>query len=792
MSSVRRIARIRLRRHRGSTALIMLLIAMIAGTTLIALDGAARTGTALDRLAAHTRPGNGFVMTDGLTGDQIARIQSSEDVDSSALLATLAVGPALSPDAYLPFVSATDDRFGREIERSRIVRGRAARPENPFDVVLGEQRAKLLHVDVGSDLPMYSFSAAQVQKARATSRDLGKPAGPKFTLHVVGIERGPRQINSDSQINELTALTPAFWQHFRRQVGSYGSFLVLRVEPAHIARFTKRVKAMPGMADAELVFGSPQRVQDALDVAGRALLLFAFLAGAAGLVVLALVFVRRMSLDADEDATLAALGLTRGERRRIAALEGFVAVGVGSIGAVVVAVVGSRFMPFGLARRVDPAAGFSFDGALLGLGFLAVVAGGCAIVVAAAWHEIGRDRVAETRRSFASRLAQVTSAPLTIAAGLRLGFDRGEGTRAIPVGTTVLAATLAVAGSCCALLYGASLQRMIDQPTARGWTWDVTVGGGDMSRILPDADARDVVEARIATIAIDDRPVEGRSLKVVRGTAPDTIVAGRAPIADDEVALGAETMRAAHVHIGDKVRVVGPSSAADLHIVGQAVFAGVSDDPHLADGALMTAPGLSRVYADLPDDSPGASADQSFKSFLVTFRDGVDRSVAARNLEVRVRHNDPGADVARATTPDELRRLRDVRALPIALAVFVGLLAVIGMAYTLRTTVTRRRTDIAVYKTMGMTRRSVFSLLLVQATTTAIIGILLGIPIGLLAARAVWKVEAAKLGTATVVVAPIAALVLLYAFALFLANLVAMMPAVSAARTRPALIMRSE
>ena len=82
-------------------------------------------------------------------------------------------------------------------------------------------------------------------------------------------------------------------------------------------------------------------MQDALDVAGRALLLFALLAGAAGLVVLALVFVRRMSLDADEDATLAALGLTRGERRRIAALEGVVAVGAGAVGAVVVALVGS-------------------------------------------------------------------------------------------------------------------------------------------------------------------------------------------------------------------------------------------------------------------------------------------------------------------------------------------------------------------------------------------------------------------------------------------------------------------
>ena len=135
-------------------------------------------------------------------------------------------------------------------------------------------------------------------------------------------------------------------------------------------------------------------------------------------------------------------------------------------------------MPFGLARRVDPASGFSVDGAVLALGFLAVVVAGCALVAVTAWHEIGRDARGWKRGArFASRIAGVASAPLTVAAGLRLGFDRGEGTRAIPVGTTLLAATLAVAGSCCALLYGASLQRMIDQPAARGWKWDVTVGG---------------------------------------------------------------------------------------------------------------------------------------------------------------------------------------------------------------------------------------------------------------------------------------------------------------------------
>src|SRR5262249_2131404 len=227
--------------------------------------------------------------------------------------------------------------------------------------------------------------------------------------------------------------------------------------------------------------------------------------------------------------------------------------------------------------------------------------------------------------------------PLVIAAGLRLGFVRGGGKRAVPVGTAIVAAIVAVAGSSAALLYGASLQRMIDTPPARGWTVDVVARDPRSGRTLTaDPEVRAVSQVRIATIAINARPVEVRGVKTLRGTDPQLVIRGRAPASDGEVALGAQTMQAMHVGLGETVHAVGPTGSRDLRVVGQALFAGVSDDPQLADGALVTESGLSRIYPDLRDDAPDAANDQSFTSYLVTFRDDVDKTAAAHALETQL------------------------------------------------------------------------------------------------------------------------------------------------------------
>ena len=78
------------------------------------------------------------------------------------------------------------------------------------------------------------------------------------------------------------------------------------------------------------------------------------------------------------------------------------------------------------------------------------------------------------------------------------------------------------------------------------------------------------------------------------------------------------------------------------------------------------------------------------------------------------------------------------------------------------------------------------------AAALALVGLGLGIPFGLALGNVVWRTVAEDGGIATVVSVPVAALVLMVPAALLAVVLVAFLPARSAARTIPAVALRSD
>ena len=79
-----------------------------------------------------------------------------------------------------------------------------------------------------------------------------------------------------------------------------------------------------------------------------------------------------------------------------------------------------------------------------------------------------------------------------------------------------------------------------------------------------------------------------------------------------------------------------------------------------------------------------------------------------------------------------------------------------------------------------------------QATTVVVVGLVVGIPLGLVAGRFVWGLLADQLGVSGDPTWPVLGIVLLVPSALLLVNLVAALPARRAARTLPAVVLRSE
>ncbi|HEV3066871.1 MAG TPA: FtsX-like permease family protein, partial [Streptosporangiaceae bacterium] len=143
-------------------------------------------------------------------------------------------------------------------------------------------------------------------------------------------------------------------------------------------------------------------------------------------------------------------------------------------------------------------------------------------------------------------------------------------------------------------------------------------------------------------------------------------------------------------------------------------------------------------------------------------------------------------------SPLPTAELEDVSVLPLALGVFLALLATGAVGHALVIAVRRRRHELAVLRTLGLTSGQSRLVVVTQASVLAVIGLALGIPLGLAVGRAVWRLVANF--TPLAYHSPLAVwpLVLIVPVTLLAANLLAAWPGHRAARLRPARILRGE
>jgi ABC-type antimicrobial peptide transport system permease subunit len=93
-------------------------------------------------------------------------------------------------------------------------------------------------------------------------------------------------------------------------------------------------------------------------------------------------------------------------------------------------------------------------------------------------------------------------------------------------------------------------------------------------------------------------------------------------------------------------------------------------------------------------------------------------------------------------------------------------------------------------KVLGFVRRQVRSAICWQSTTIAVIGVVFGVPLGLVIGKTVWRDFAASLGAVPLAVVPALSVVLLATAIIVGAILLALVPANLAARILPAEALR--
>jgi hypothetical protein len=264
---------------------------------------------------------------------------------------------------------------------------------------------------------------------------------------------------------------------------------------------------------------------------------------------------------------------------------------------------------------------------------------------------------------------------------------------------------------------------------------------------------------------------------------------GRAPRGTDEIALGAGSLREAHVHVGDLVTVAldqaGPSPptirprVVGVAVIPPAPFAVTGP----AEGAIIPAEAFLRLN---PEAAAGIRSGTL--PFLVKFRPDVNAQVGLRELQDRV----PAGVQFYPTARGDQATLGRIAEVPLLLALILAAIAIGTLAQTLVTSVRARRRDLAILKTLGFSRGQIRWAVAWQASTMAAIALVIGLPIGIAAGRWVWRFLADGMGVLPVPVVNALAILVGVPATIVLANLIAAVPAGAAAKTRPAIVLRSE
>jgi hypothetical protein len=490
--------------------------------------------------------------------------------------------------------------------------------------------------------------------------------------------------------------------------------------------------------------------------------------------------VRQVRSEDEERAALAGLGATR----RILVADAFGPVALAAMLGIGAALLGaylaSELMPIGFARRIDPHRGRELDRTAFLLGTLLCIA----IVGAATAAAVRLSRRVVATRSSRVLPAVVSSASPSAVVGLRHASSPGRGARAVPIRSAFAGVAAATAGIIGVLGFSAGLAHLIDTPALYGWTFDlIDIPNQYSARVVADPGIAAVaaVDAGVP-LRVNGRPAIGAVIAPIKGEIHPAIVTGRSPATIDEVALGADTLHAAHASIGDTVTIEGSKRKRTMRVVGQGVFPTPADAYPLADGVYLTAPGLRAV---------GEGEDAH--TLAVRYRPHTNHAATYARLDALDAKSDPGADPPdRPAPPAEIEKLRQVESLPKVLAGFLALLGAIALAHALVVGVRRRARDFAVLRAIGFRRRQVRAAVAWEAGVLTLAGALIGVPVGIVIARFAWARTARGVGVAVVDRVPLAVVLALPAAAVLLAVGIALLPARRAANLHPAEILHTE
>jgi hypothetical protein len=766
--------------------LLALFVGLAAGAVMTACEYSRRAYTALDRRTAATVPADGTMLfcppgvdptvdigpctSPDVVTRAYAALSGSPHVAAAAVVSTayVKVTSDRRADAYFSTTSTVTAGHGA-IGRLQLVAGRAPRPD-AIETMLSERIASGLgvrpgdHVTisvcasrVGSSAPQCSPQRATVSGVVRTEVDLGPdqpvvPGANRVLPNVVFPSLAWRRTDrSDESVEiDLRLAEHATYDDVRADVS------------ARLPGWTIEVTANQNVVGLAAI-------RKTTTLQARSLLLVSAIVLIAALVFAGQALTRQASRQFGDHAALLSIGFSTRGMLETSALCALPVALVGALVAAGGALLATTKGPTGIAARVDVTSGLWTDWRVLLLG-----AGGSFVVVMltagvaslATVAKRGHRTAPEARLPFSLRLPAVPRVALRLGGGASV---RGA----------VLAGAAAVAAAVAAALLVASVHRVVEQPKRYGAPWDYAVPAfGPSDKLDAMVKATDVNSVSAAAVLRSGGPVAlpsvpaffAVSYEPIKGHLAPTIVAGRGPIADDEVAVAPKTMTAMGKHIGDTIpelHVLAQSGApggqaatiGPLTIVGEAVVTNGEGDFGPGDGIVLTDATLTRLD---PNTGPYVVAD--------TVR-SVAPTIALGDLV-----NLSGGFVTKPSPPPDVQGLMLVANTPWVIAMIVALLGAVALGNNLATDIRRHRRQFGVLRALGFTSAEVLLAVVWRAVVIGVAASAIGLPVGIVAGHLVWLLVDHGVGLDSPSLVPVHALLITAAAATVIAAALALWP----------------
>ncbi|TVZ05470.1 ABC transporter permease [Trebonia kvetii] len=799
------------RRWTGYLA-ITLLLGLVGGLAMGSVAAARRTQGAYLTYLAATNPSDLTVLT-GLSGpsgapgydpaviQKIAALPAVRHVASYSGLnvAILGVDGEPVPAPYIggPLPGSLDGEYFTT-DRATAVEGRLPDPSRPDEIAI-DAKGTPGSVRVGTVAELGFYTNAQLVELYA-----GKHVTPaaRQRVTVVGAvvySAEETQDDIDTQRDGGALFTPALT---RKLIGCCADFTETAVQLRPGTKVPDVEAAIQGVLpagfpiefyDASLTVAKAQR---AIAPTSIALAVFGGIAALAALIIAGQVIGRQLRRDTADLATMRALGAGPAVTTADGMPGVLAAIALGALLAAAVAVALSPLAPLGAIRVVYPTPGVALDWITLGGGIAVIIAimSGAALVIARRRVPRAPDAGVRPYRPLgvrAVRAAQALGLPVPATEGVRLAFGPGTDRDQVTVAPAILGTVLASVVMMATITFGSSLTTLVSHPALYGWNWtfDLSSGntGGTVAGAAPVLDSDPAVAAWTgvwyATASIEGQAVPVLGMTLGSPIAPP-LLSGHGLRAPDEVVLGAATLAALHKQVGDWVTVQdGGPAKFRLRIAGTATLPSLG-----VSGTLHTEMGTGAVldYQHIP----GVTANEP-NEVLVTLRPGADVAAALTRWQPIVPPQNGGV-IAGVQRPAEITDYRSMGAAPLILAGALAAGAVASLWLTLAASVRRRRADLALLKTLGLTRRQLAATVAWQSTVAVAAGALVGVPLGIALGRYLWDLFARQISVIPQPSVPVLTVVAVIAGALAAANLVAAIPGRAAAKTPAAALLRAE